>query len=107
MLVKNDTWIIDSGCSHHMTEDKTKFEHFEHYDRGRVRFGNNATSCMKRKGHISLSNELVCDNVYWVEGLRHNLLSVTHLINIEFKVEFMHGKARLLDKKGKLIGSEK
>ena len=28
---KNDTWIIDSGCSHHMTGDKTKFEHFEDY----------------------------------------------------------------------------
>ena len=21
---KNDTWIIDSGCSHHMTRDKNK-----------------------------------------------------------------------------------
>ena len=29
---KNDTWIIDSGCSHHMTRDRTKFEHMEHYD---------------------------------------------------------------------------
>ena len=29
---KNDTWIIDSGCLYHMTRDKSKFEHFEHYD---------------------------------------------------------------------------
>ena len=32
---KNDTWIIDSGCSHHMTRDKTKIEHFEDCDGGR------------------------------------------------------------------------
>ena len=38
---KNDTWIIDSGCSHHTTSDKTKFEHLEHYDGGSVKFGNN------------------------------------------------------------------
>ena len=38
---KNDTWIIDSRCSHHMTGDRIEFEHFEHYDGGSVRFGNN------------------------------------------------------------------
>ena len=31
-------------------------------------------------------------------------MSVAQLINIGFKVEFMHGKERLLDDKGKLIG---
>ena len=61
----------------------------------------------KRKGKISLTKELVCDNAYWVEGLKHNLLSVAQLINIGFKVEFMHVKARLLDEKRKLIGSGK
>ena len=38
---RNDTWIIDSGCSHHMNGDKIKFEYFERYDGGSVRFGNN------------------------------------------------------------------
>ena len=37
---KNDIWIIDSDFSHHMTGDKTKFEQFEDYDGGSVRFGN-------------------------------------------------------------------
>ena len=88
-----------------MTSDKTKFEHFEDYDGGSVRFGNNEPCCIKGRGRISLTKELVCDNAYWVEGLKHNLLSVAQLINIGFKVEFMYGKALLLDEKGKLIGS--
>ena len=73
---KNDTWIIDSGYSHHMTGDKTKFEHIEHYDEGTVRFGNNEPYCIKGKGRISLTKELICDNAYQVEGLNHNLPSV-------------------------------
>ena len=24
-VIKNNTWIIDSGCLHHMTGDRTKF----------------------------------------------------------------------------------
>ena len=73
---KNDTWIIDSGCSHHMTSDRTKFENMKHYDGGSVRFGNNEPCCIKGKGCISLTNELRCDNAYWVERLKHNLPSV-------------------------------
>ena len=63
---KNDTWIIDSGCLHHMIGDKIKFEHFEDYDGGSVRFGNNEPCCIKGRGKISLTKELVCDNTYWI-----------------------------------------
>ena len=79
----------------------------EHYDEGSVRFGNNEPCCIKGKGRISLTKELVCDNAYWVEGLKHNLLSVAQLNNIGFKVEFMNGKAKLLDEKGNFLGSGK
>ena len=64
----------------------------EHYDGGSVRFGN---------------NELRRDNAYWVEGLKHNLLSLAQLNNIRFKVEFRNGKAKLLDRNGYLVGSNK
>ncbi len=101
---KNDTWIIDSGCSHHMIGDKTKFEYMEHYDCGSVWFGNNEPCCIKGKGCISLTNELIYDNAYWVEWLKHNLLSVAQLNNIGFKVAFMNVKAKLLDGKGNLVG---
>ena len=73
---KNDTWIIYSGYSHHMTSEKSKFEHMEHYDGGSVIFGNNEPCYIKGKGCISLTNEVRCDNYYWVEELKHNLLSI-------------------------------
>ena len=92
----NGLFIVDV---HHITGDKTKFKHFEHYDGGSVRFGNNEPCFIKGKGHISLTKELICDNTYWVEELKHNLLSVEQLNKIGFKVEFMNGKAKLLDKK--------
>ena len=103
---KNDTWIIDSGCSHHMTGDKTKFEHMEHYDGGSVRFGNKERCYVKGKRIIAFTDGIKCENAYWVEGLRHNLLSVAQLNNIGYKVEFMNGKAKLLDGKGKLVGTD-
>ena len=72
---KNYTWIIDSGYSNHITGDKIKFEQLEYYDGASVRFGNNEPYCIKEKGSITLTKELKCDNAYWVEGLKHNLIS--------------------------------
>ena len=36
---KNDRWIIDSGCSHHMIGDKSKLITLKYYDRNSIRFG--------------------------------------------------------------------
>ena len=68
---RNDLWIIDSGCYHHINCDKTKFEHLEHYGGGSVRFGNYEPYCIKGKSCITLTKELRCDNANWVEGLEH------------------------------------
>ena len=98
-ISKNDTWIIDSGCSHHMTGGKSKFEHLEYYDGGIVKFGKDEPCYVKGKGYISLTDELRCDNAYQFEGMKYNLLSVAQFKNIGFKVEFMNGKAKFLDGK--------
>ena len=75
----------------------------EHYDGGSVRFGNDEPCYVERKGCITLINDLRCNNAYWVDGLKHNLLSVAQLNNIGFKVEFMNRKAKLVDGKGILV----
>ena len=46
---KNDKWIIDSGCSHHMTGDKSKFIILTSYGGNSVKFGNDAPCLMKGK----------------------------------------------------------
>ena len=59
----------------------------------------------KGKACILLTNEPRYGDAYWVEGLKHNLLSVSQLNNIGFyKVEFMNERAKLLDEKGNLVG---
>lgn len=75
----SNEWIIDNGCSHHMTSDRSKFLSLEEYDGGVVRFGNDAPFMVKGRGSISLNRKSSADNVYWVEGLKHNLLSVAQL----------------------------
>ena len=63
---KGDRWIIDSGCSHHMTGDKSKFQTLEYYKENCVKFGNDAPCLVKGKGSIRLTNKIKCDNTYWV-----------------------------------------
>ena len=74
---KNDKWVIDSGYSHHMTGDKSKFITFTQYDGNSVRFENDAPCLIKGKGSIKLIEKISCDNVYYVEGLNYNLLSLS------------------------------
>ena len=70
---KNDKWIIDSGRSHHMIGDKSKFITLTCYYGNSVIFGNDAPCLIKGKGSIKLTDKISCDNAYYVEGLNYNL----------------------------------
>ena len=63
---KNDKWIIDSGSSHHINGDKSKFITFTQYDGNSVRFENDASCLIKGKGSIKLIEKISCDNAYYV-----------------------------------------
>ena len=74
---QNNSCYIDSGCSKHMTRDKSKFLSLSESKSGNVTFGNDAPGKIKGKGMVSLSNgKGKTQDVLFVDGLKHNLLSV-------------------------------
>lgn len=103
----SNEWIIDSGCSHHMTGDKSKFLTLNEFDGGVVRFGSDSPYMVKGKGSISLNGKNNNDDVFWVDDLKHNLLSVGQLNDKGYLLEFNGGICRILGGNSELIATRK
>ena len=96
-------WIIDSGCSHHMTGDMNNFFDFKSQDGGIVRVGNNVACQVKGIGSITLDGKTNIEHVYFVDGLKHNLLSVRQLVDKYFQLKFTKKTCMIRDKDGNVI----
>ncbi|KAE8673428.1 putative disease resistance protein [Hibiscus syriacus] len=81
---KND-WIVDSGCSNHMTGDKQKLQNLSEYNGGRVVVTvDNSRIPITHIGKTIVtprynSNQVQLQDVYHVPGMKKNLLSVAQL----------------------------
>ena len=81
-------WIIDSGCSRHMTGNKNAFTNLEICHGKIVTFGDNSKGQVKGKGTISLNNVLIKD-VLFVSNLKYNLISASQLCDHNYHVAFL------------------
>jgi hypothetical protein len=87
---KMNPWYIDSGCSKHIMGDKGKFLSLSERKSGNVTFGNDAPGKIKGKGMVSLSNgKGKSQDVLLVDGLKHNMLSVSQMCDRGCEVVFM------------------
>ena len=59
-----------------MTRDMNKFVKFSSHDGGIVRVSNNATCRIKGMWSITLDRKTNTNDIYFFDGLKHNLLSV-------------------------------
>ena len=91
-------WYLDSGCSRHMTGDKTLFKTLKEKEDGFVTFGDGSHSQVLGKGTIAIPGLPLLTDVLYIKGLKVNLLSITQICNENFLVQF--------SKKGCLILSE-
>ncbi|GKF87657.1 hypothetical protein Tco_0258534, partial [Tanacetum coccineum] len=67
-------WYLDSGCSKHMTGDRSQLSNFVNKFLGTVKFGNDHVAKILGYGDYQIGNAMI-SRVYYVEGLRHNLFS--------------------------------
>uniref|UniRef100_A0A6N2MV24 CCHC-type domain-containing protein n=1 Tax=Salix viminalis TaxID=40686 RepID=A0A6N2MV24_SALVM len=87
-------WIVDSGCSNHMTGDKEKLQNLTEYKGNRVVItANNSKLPIAHVGNTMVSNhhsdnEVALQKVYHVPGMKKNLLSVSQLTSAGHYVLF-------------------
>lgn len=98
-------WILDSGCTFHMTPNKAWFEDLKEEDGGVVLLGNNKPCKVKGIGSVRIrfhsGAEKVLTNVRYIPELKRNLISLGMLDELGYLVKIEAGMIKVL--KGSLL----
>ena len=81
-------WYLDSGCSRHMTGNKSLFTKLEKWKGGLVTFGDGNKGKIRGKGSVSIPDFPSLIEVLYVEGLNANLLSIGQFCDDLHEVKF-------------------
>ncbi|GKA47419.1 putative ribonuclease H-like domain-containing protein [Tanacetum coccineum] len=91
-----DTWIFDSGCSRHMTGNKSFLTDYQDYDGGFVAFaGSSKGGRITGKGKIK-TGKLDFEDMYFVKELTFNLFSVSQMCDKKNSVLFTETECLIL-----------
>ncbi|GJT15672.1 retrovirus-related pol polyprotein from transposon TNT 1-94 [Tanacetum coccineum] len=80
-------WIVNSGCSKHMTGNLSLLRNFIEKIMGTICFGNDHFTSITRYGNYVQGNLTIC-HVYYVEGLGHNLFLVRQFCDGDLELAF-------------------
>ncbi|KAI3673186.1 hypothetical protein L6452_39302 [Arctium lappa] len=105
--VKNTTkgskgiWYLDSGCSCHMTGQKDLLTEYKEEKSPSVTFGGNGKGYTRGFGVLS-NGTTTFRRVAYVDGLKHNLLSISQLCDKDYEVCFSKKACSVVNEKGKI-----
>nr|GEY34225.1 integrase, catalytic region, zinc finger, CCHC-type, peptidase aspartic, catalytic [Tanacetum cinerariifolium] len=86
-IVQIVIWYLDSGCSKHMTGDRSQVTNFVDEFLGMVKFGNDHVAKIMGYGDYHIGNVTIL-KVYFVDGLGHNLFFVGQFCDSDLEVAF-------------------
>ncbi|GJT39172.1 integrase, catalytic region, zinc finger, CCHC-type containing protein [Tanacetum coccineum] len=85
-IVQLILFIVDSGCTKHMTGNLKLLCNFVEKFLGTVRFGNDQFAPILGYGDLNQGNVMI-KRVYYIEGLNHNLFSVGQFCDADLEVD--------------------
>ncbi|KAG7570493.1 Zinc finger CCHC-type [Arabidopsis thaliana x Arabidopsis arenosa] len=103
---EEDTWLIDSGCTNHMTPNENMFVRIDSTFQVPILIGNGVVLMSKGKGDVNImtrEGKRVIKNVFLVPEITKNLLSVSQMIENGYEVVFKQHSCLILDRAGKSI----
>nr|GEW26210.1 hypothetical protein [Tanacetum cinerariifolium] len=105
-IVQLILFIIDSGCTKHMTGNLKLLCNFVEKFLGTVRFGNDQFALILGYGDLVQGNVTI-NRVYYVEGLNHNLFLVGQFCDANLEVAFRKSTCFVRDLQGNdlLVGN--
>ena len=71
-----ESWLVDSGCTNHMTNDEELFQELSKSTTTKVRIGNGECIEVKGKGTVSIetySGTKLIPDVYYIPDINQNL----------------------------------
>nr|GFB12959.1 integrase, catalytic region, zinc finger, CCHC-type, peptidase aspartic, catalytic [Tanacetum cinerariifolium] len=92
-------FIVESGCTKHMTGNLKLLCNFVKKFLGAVRFGNDQFAPILGYGDLVQGN-ITINRVYYVKGLNHNLFSVGQFYDADLEVAFQKSTCFVRDLKG-------
>jgi hypothetical protein len=81
-------WYLDSGCSKHMTGDKTLLKEIQMGKGGQITYGDGSQSRVIGKGIINILGLETTQEALYVEGLKVNLLNISQFCDNDLVVQF-------------------
>ncbi|KAK8934097.1 hypothetical protein KSP39_PZI014574 [Platanthera zijinensis] len=102
---RNEVWYLDTGASNHMCGDKEMFSNLEPSG-GEVSFGDASKISLEGKGLVvvKLNGERVhLNDVYYVPGLKTNILSIGQLVERGYCVQMKDGSLAMKNDQGKEV----
>ena len=81
-------WYLDSGCSRHMTGDKSLFKLLKEKVGDYVTFGDGSHAQVLGKGTIEILRLPLLKDILYIKGLKANLLSIIQICDEDFLIQF-------------------